>query len=159
MSTDPFGKEAHDRHHPTHSGLDGHECNGGWDGLYICRDCDEYEHCECETEVDSETLNKAVAILNSKALCISDSGIEFHDVSPEVYAEMKRRTQRSFEYWQRARKAERAAKFLYRLAQEGGTIVSSASCSQAEIAAAESCGRMHVNENGCGFVLRPGASI
>ncbi len=45
---DPFGKEAHDQHNPEHSGLCGHECYGGWDGLYICEDCREFEFCECE---------------------------------------------------------------------------------------------------------------
>jgi len=41
------------------------------------------------------------------------------------------------------------------LIREGGAIVSSAECSDMEIAVAQSVGRFSVDENGFGFVRRP----
>jgi hypothetical protein len=46
MTDDPFGKEAHDEHAPNHSGEEGHFC-WEWDGLWICKDCPEFEFCHC----------------------------------------------------------------------------------------------------------------
>lgn len=43
---DPFGKKSHDEHYPTHSGKRGHFC-WEFDGLWICEDCDEFQHCIC----------------------------------------------------------------------------------------------------------------
>ena len=39
--------------------------------------------------------------------------------------------------------------------KEGGSIVSSNDCSQLEIAEAKACDRMHVDENGFGFIYFP----
>lgn len=150
--TDPFGKEAHDREAPEHSGIDGHECYGGWDGLYICKDCEEYKHCQCVDAGDDELSG-----IERLALCIDGDSISFRDAPADVVAELKRRTQKSLEFWRRAKKAEEPAKFLFRLINERrASIVSSADCSQFEIAQAAACGRFYVNEDGFGFVLRPG---
>ena len=46
---------------------------------------------------------------------------------------------------------------LAELAAKRGSIVSSADCSEAEIAQARACGRFHVNADHMGFVLRPRA--
>lgn len=43
---DPFGKEAHDRDVPWHSGEYGHYCCD-WDGLWICQQCEEFAFCTC----------------------------------------------------------------------------------------------------------------
>ncbi|MCK5611896.1 hypothetical protein KAR91_59045 [Candidatus Pacearchaeota archaeon] len=46
-------------------------------------------------------------------------------------------------------------KLLKKLACEGGTIVSSAECSELEIAEARCCERMFVDEGGLGYIWRP----
>lgn len=43
---DPFGPDAHDEHHTSHSKSMGHYCCD-WDGLWICEDCPEFECCTC----------------------------------------------------------------------------------------------------------------
>ena len=44
------------------------------------------------------------------------------------------------------------------LAANGGTVVSSAACSEFEISLARATGRLYVDEHSCGFVLRPAAA-
>lgn len=44
---------------------------------------------------------------------------------------------------------------IYTMATEGGCIVSTASCSEVEIANARAHGRMAVTEDGLGYILRP----
>ena len=46
-------------------------------------------------------------------------------------------------------------KLFKKLAYEGGTIVSSAECSELEIAEARCCERMFVDEGGLGYIWRP----
>ena len=46
-------------------------------------------------------------------------------------------------------------KLFKKLAYEGGTIVSSAECSEIEIAEARCCDRMFVDEGGLGYIWRP----
>lgn len=46
---DPFGWRAHDKQVPEHSGLSGHYCMD-FDGLWICRDCSEWDCCTCYGE-------------------------------------------------------------------------------------------------------------
>ena len=43
---DEFGRECHNRHYPNHSRRKGHYC-GEFDGLWICEDCPEFQHCIC----------------------------------------------------------------------------------------------------------------
>jgi len=47
---------------------------------------------------------------------------------------------------------------LFELLKSGGKIVSSASCTELEIAQARSCDRMYVDKNGFGFVYFPSQS-
>jgi hypothetical protein len=47
-----------------------------------------------------------------------------------------------------------AEEFLNKLAEERGAIVSSGDCSEMEIANARSCGRMYIDSDGLGYVLR-----
>ena len=42
----PFGIKEHDDGAPDHSGKFGHYC-AEWDGLYICKDCEEFQACTC----------------------------------------------------------------------------------------------------------------
>lgn len=46
---DEFGRYIHDIRLPTHSGEKGHYCLE-YDGLWICKDCIEFECCNCFSE-------------------------------------------------------------------------------------------------------------
>lgn len=50
---DEHGWRMHDKHCPDHSGYYGHYCNE-FDGLWICKDCSEWDVCTCVTKEEAK---------------------------------------------------------------------------------------------------------